>query len=183
MDRWHRVMKNVAEAEDAVIWAVNTSNKRIPVSAELSDGVSDDIAEREQEIKRLLLRGGRLTTFGSLPCLSLLTLRGNEWADDACMGHVLVLLQRENQKIGIIDPIFYRFLEKEDKRRVVSSGGPFNAANELVLMALHVDNNHWCGIVFDFRPESRLINVFDPLQAAKSKYYDMCDMLLQDLFG
>ncbi|KAF1772666.1 Ulp1 protease family, C-terminal catalytic domain [Phytophthora cactorum] len=57
------------------------------------------------------------------------------------------------------------------------------ASNELVLLALHVDNNHWCVIVFDFRPESRSITRFDPLQARKSKYYEMCDKTLCDLFG
>ncbi|KAG6950453.1 hypothetical protein JG688_00014148, partial [Phytophthora aleatoria] len=57
------------------------------------------------------------------------------------------------------------------------------ASNELVLLALHVDNNHWCGIVFDIRPESRSITLFDPLQARKSKYYEMCDKTLCDLFG
>jgi len=35
----------------------------------------------------------------------------------------------------------------------------------------------------DFRRESRSITIFDPLQALKSKYYNMCDELLRDLFG
>ncbi|KUF83676.1 hypothetical protein AM587_10003453 [Phytophthora nicotianae] len=35
--------------------------------------------------------------------------------------------------------------------------------------------NHWCGIVFVFGPGSRSITMFDPLQAGKSKYYNMYD--------
>ncbi|KAG3078838.1 hypothetical protein PI125_g20870 [Phytophthora idaei] len=51
------------------------------------------------------------------------------------------------------------------------------------VMALHVANNHWYGIVFDFRAGSRGITVFDPLQHQNSKYYGMCDTLLKNLFG
>ncbi|KAG3235214.1 hypothetical protein PI124_g19746 [Phytophthora idaei] len=72
---------------------------------------------------------------------------------------------------------------ERDKLRVISGGGSFNAANELVVMALHVANNHWYGIVFDFRAGSRGITVFDPLQHQNSKYYGMCDTLLKNLFG
>ncbi|KAE9095801.1 hypothetical protein PF006_g23925 [Phytophthora fragariae] len=99
------------------------------------------------------------------------------------MGHGLTLLQREHRQIGIIAPIFHRFQAREDKLRHVSTGDPFNTANSFVLLALHVDNSHWCGVVFDFRQQSRSITVFDPLQAPKSKYYSMCDVLLRDLFG
>jgi hypothetical protein len=162
---------------------VNSATKRIAVPAELSDGVGDETAEREQKIKRMKLRGGRSTLFGSLPYASLFSLCGNRWVDDACMGHGMALLQRDFRQIGIIDPIFHRFKAREDKLRHATSGDPFNAANSFVLMALHVDNNHWCGIVFDFRRESRSITIFDPLQALKSKYYNMCDELLRDLFG
>ncbi|KAG3243275.1 hypothetical protein PI124_g11902 [Phytophthora idaei] len=93
---------------------------RIAVPVELSDGVSDDVAEREQKIKRLLLRGGRFTTVGSLPYLSLLTLRETEWADDSCMGHLLALLQLEHQNVGVVDPIFHNLAEREDKLRVIA---------------------------------------------------------------
>ncbi|KAF1792696.1 hypothetical protein JG687_00015229 [Phytophthora cactorum] len=142
MDRWHRVVKNVSDTEEVINWVANTANKRIAVPVELSDGVSDDVAEREQKIKRLMLRGGRFTTFGSLPYLSLLTLRGMEWADDSCMGHLLELLQREHQNVGVVDPIFHNLAEREGNLRVIASGGPFSASNELVLLTLHVDNNH-----------------------------------------
>eukprot|EP00644_Phytophthora_capsici_P011064 jgi/Phyca11/110110/e_gw1.18.545.1 len=131
----------------------------------------------------MLLRGGRQTPFGSLPYLSLFTMCGNRWADDACIGHGLALLQRENQHIGIVDPIFHRFKDKKDKLRQTVSGNPFDTSNELILLALHVDDNHWCGIVFDIRRETKSITVFDPLQAAKSKYYAMCETVLQDVFG
>ncbi|ETP21930.1 hypothetical protein F441_04661 [Phytophthora nicotianae CJ01A1] len=183
MDRWHRALKCITDVEDTVVWAVNTSNKRLSLPDELLDGVSDDIGMREQKIKTLLLRGGPRTPFGTLSSLSLLTLRGNKWQDDACMAQGLVLLQKENTKVGIIDPIFHRFRDREDKLRVIRSGTPFDSANELVLMGLHVDNNHWCGIVFDFRPETRSVTVFDPLQATNTNYYGMCDDLLKDLFG
>ncbi|KAF1782038.1 hypothetical protein JG687_00012851 [Phytophthora cactorum] len=129
---------NVSDTEEAINWAANTANKRIAVPVELSDGVSDGVAEREQKIKRLMLRGGRFTTFGSLPYLSLLTLRGTEWADDSCMRHLLALLQREHQNVRVVDPIFHNLAEREDKLRVIASGGPFSASNELVLLALHV---------------------------------------------
>ncbi|KAL4103130.1 hypothetical protein PRIC1_006865 [Phytophthora ramorum] len=183
MARWHCVMENLEKAKEAANWAVNTATKRISVPAELSDGVVDDTAEREHAIKRMKLHGGRSTVFGSLPYVSLLSLCGSRWADDVCMGHGQALLQREHKQIGIIDPIFHRFRTREDKLRHVSTGDLFNTANSFVLLALHVDNNHWCGVVFDFRRQSKSITVFDPLQAPKSKYYNMCGVLLQDLFG
>ncbi|KAG6946731.1 hypothetical protein JG688_00015881, partial [Phytophthora aleatoria] len=73
-----------------------------------------------------MLRGGRFTTLGSLPYLSLLTLRGTEWADDSCMGHLLELLQREHQNLGVVDTIIHNLAEREDKLRVIASGGPFS---------------------------------------------------------
>ncbi|KAG6943875.1 hypothetical protein JG687_00018183, partial [Phytophthora cactorum] len=48
---------------------------------------------------------------------------------------------------------------------------------------LHVDNNHWCGAVFDYRPEHRGIVLFDLLQPTKSKYYDECEPQPKNLFG
>ncbi|ETO59242.1 hypothetical protein F444_22387 [Phytophthora nicotianae P1976] len=174
MDRWHRALKCITDVEDTVVWAVNTSNKRLSLPDELLDGVSDDIGMREQKIKTLLLRGGPRTPFGFY--------RHSRYS--RCVKiNGLVLLQKENTKVGIIDPIFHRFRDREDKLRVIRSGTPFDSANELVLMGLHVDNNHWCGIVFDFRPETRSVTVFDPLQATNTNYYGMCDDLLKDLFG
>ncbi|ETL25240.1 hypothetical protein L916_20886, partial [Phytophthora nicotianae] len=74
MGRWQSVPKNVSNTEEKISWAVNSANKRIAVPVDLFDGVSDAVVERKQKIKRLMLRGGRFTGFGSLPYFSLLTL-------------------------------------------------------------------------------------------------------------
>ncbi|OWZ06195.1 Cysteine protease [Phytophthora megakarya] len=174
VDRWYRAMASILVVEDTVTWAVNTSVNSITTPTEVLDGLHNAQCEREQKIKGMLLRGSRSTVFGKLQYQSLLTLRENLWIDDACMGYGLVLFQREYSVIGIIDPIFHRLPDRERKVQC----GAFDTPNELVLLVLHVDNNHWCGVVFHFRSESKAITPFDPLQAGKSKYYQMSDYIL-----
>ncbi|OWZ13808.1 Cysteine protease [Phytophthora megakarya] len=168
MDRWHRAMASILVVEDRVTWAVNTSVNIITMPTGFLDGLPNPQCEREQKMKGMLLRGSRSTVCGSLPYQSLLTLRLNLWIDDACMGHGLSST-----------PYFIGF----QTGKVISKCGASNTANELVLLALHVDNNHWCGVAFDFCSESKAITLFDPLQAGKSKYYQMCDDIRQDLFS
>ncbi|KAG1693377.1 hypothetical protein DVH05_023463 [Phytophthora capsici] len=54
--------------------------------------------------------------------------------------------------------------------------------NQIILLPLYIDNNHWCGEIFDYRSERRGVLVFDPLQDPKSKYYAKCEELLKDVF-
>ncbi|OWZ02514.1 Cysteine protease [Phytophthora megakarya] len=100
------------------------------------------------------------------------------------------LLRRENTNVGVVDPVMCHLHDRESKLHHISQGGAFNfrvtplhnASNDIVVLAMHVDGNHWCGIVFDFRVDFKSITIFDPLQAGKSKFYDMCENMLQDLF-
>jgi hypothetical protein len=183
MNRWHTCMGYLAETEDAISWANNTSIKRVGIPDELSDGVSSEPSERENAIKQLLLRGGRSTPFGEIPYRSLLTFRENVWMDDNAMCHGLALLEREHSNIGVINPIFMRFKEHEVKLRAATVGNPFRNTSDMVLLPLHIDDNHWFGVVFDFRRDSRGITILDPLQAPKSKYYDACETQLKAVFG
>ncbi|KAF1786627.1 Ulp1 protease family, C-terminal catalytic domain [Phytophthora cactorum] len=84
-----------------------------------------------------------------------------------------------NTKAGVVNPLFMRFEHREQQLTAIKAGNPFVETNNIVLIPLHVDNNHWCGAVLDFRKESRGITVFDPLQASKSKYYDVCEAPLK----
>eukprot|EP00644_Phytophthora_capsici_P012022 jgi/Phyca11/106288/e_gw1.12.317.1 len=167
MDRWHTSM----------------DTKRISIPDHLADGVQSDPTEREKSIKMILLKGGQETLFGRVPYRSLLTLSENKWMYDNCMAHGLALLQREHTNVGIVNPIFSRFDKRETQLSAINAGNSFQETNKIVLLPLHVDNNHWCGAVFDDRRESRGIMLFDPLQAARSKYYDKCEDLLKNLFG
>lgn len=103
------------------------------------------------------LRGGQSTPFGSLTRI----ICGSRWADDSCMGHGLALLQRDNKYVGIIDPIFHCLKSIDEKLRHGCSENPFDIANNLALLALHADTNHWSAVGFDVCPESRLFWVFD----------------------
>ncbi|KAG2987178.1 hypothetical protein JG687_00016546 [Phytophthora cactorum] len=76
MNRWHTRMEYLSQTENAINWAVNTSIKRITIPDQLSNGVSSNPKERENAIKNLSLRGGRMTPFGSVPYSSLLTFCG-----------------------------------------------------------------------------------------------------------
>jgi hypothetical protein len=67
----------------------------------------------------------------------------------------LVLLEREHSNIGVVNPIFMRFKEQEVKLKAATAGNPFRDTSDMVLLPLHIDDNHWCGVVFDFRLESR----------------------------
>lgn len=182
MDRWHASMQYLSATEDAITWAVNTSVKRLSLPVKIDDGVSSDPTEREVIIRRILLKGGRETSFGSVPYNGLLTLRENMWMDDSCMGHGIALLQREHPDVGIVNPIFNRFHDKDARLRAINAGKPFKKTNQIILLPLHIDNNHWCGAIFDYRSERRGVLVFDPLQDPKSKYYAKCEELLKDVF-
>ncbi|KAF1776358.1 Ulp1 protease family, C-terminal catalytic domain [Phytophthora cactorum] len=105
--------------------------------------------------------------FGSVPYSSLLAFCGGLSLDDNCMGHGIALLQRENPNVGVVNPLFMRFELREQQHTAIKADNPFVETNKIVLIPLHVDNNHWCGAVLDFRKDSRVITVFDPLQASK----------------
>ncbi|EEY62342.1 cysteine protease family C48, putative [Phytophthora infestans T30-4] len=164
VDRWHTV-------------------KRITIPDELSDAVATEPKERENAIKQLMLRGGRVTSFGSVPYRALLTFCGSSWLDDNCMGHGIALLHCEHPDVGVVNPLFLRFQLREQQLTTVKAGNPFAKTNKIVLIPLHIDNNHWCGAVIDFRRETRIITLFDPLQASKSKYCDICEAQLKSIFG
>ncbi|OWZ22434.1 Cysteine protease [Phytophthora megakarya] len=158
MNRWHVVLKQVTDTEETLKWVVNTCNKQIPFPTELLDGVNDD-----KKIKRLKLGGNRTTCCGGIKYAPLLRWRENLWVDDACICHGLDLLRRENTNIGVVDPVMCHLHDKESKHHHISQGGAFNTSNVLVVLAMHVDGNHWRGIVFDFRVESKSITIFEPL--------------------
>ncbi|OWZ21287.1 Cysteine protease [Phytophthora megakarya] len=120
----------------------------------------------------------RSTPCGNVSYRALLTLRENVWIDDNCIAHGLALLQRVHKGVRNVNPIFSRFENKEEKLKDLNGDNPFEDKNKIVLLALHVGNNHWCGAVFDFRRDSRGITVFDTLQTAESKFYDECEELL-----
>ncbi|KAE9068564.1 hypothetical protein PF007_g27641 [Phytophthora fragariae] len=149
MNRWHTCMGYLAETEVAINWASNTSIKRIGIPDELSDGVNE-VGERENAIRQLLLRGGRSTPFGEVPYRSLLTFREDVWMDDNTMCHGLALLQRENSNVGVINPICMRFKEQDVKLKVATAGNPFRETNDMVLLPLHIDETIGAGLCSTF---------------------------------
>ncbi|KAG6946627.1 hypothetical protein JG688_00015952 [Phytophthora aleatoria] len=72
------------------------------------------------------------------------------WIGDSCMGHGIALLQREHPNIGLINPIFSRFQARDAQLRAINAGDPFKDTNKVIMLPLHVANNHWCGAVLDF---------------------------------
>ncbi|KAF1794898.1 hypothetical protein GQ600_14691 [Phytophthora cactorum] len=165
MARWHTGMEYLSDTEVAINWAVNTSAKRISIPQGLEDGISSDPTERESAIKRMLLKGGRKTPFGSVPYRALLMFREDKWLDDSCMGHGIALLQREHINVGSINPLISRLANPDDQRRTTNAGNPFQETNKIFLLPLYVDNSHWCGAVIDYRRESRGILLFDPCKS------------------
>ncbi|ETM99556.1 hypothetical protein PPTG_18826 [Phytophthora nicotianae INRA-310] len=161
MNRWHTAMSYVTETTNAIKWALHTSIKRVEVPPELEDGVSEVPENREAAFKRIPLRGERSTSLGSLLYRALRSFCENNWMDDAAMCHGLVLLQRENAGVGVVDPIFQQLPDEQVK--VAPQANPFQEGNDVILIPMHVDGNHWCGIVIDFRAESREITICVPL--------------------
>ncbi|ETP29553.1 hypothetical protein F442_21324 [Phytophthora nicotianae P10297] len=71
----------------------------------------------------------------------------------------------------------------EEQVKVAPQANPFQEGNDVILIPMHVDGNHWCGIVIDFRAESRGITIFDPSQEKTGKYYDVCKAKLMEQYG
>ncbi|KAG1686189.1 hypothetical protein DVH05_007071, partial [Phytophthora capsici] len=99
------------------------------------------------------------------------------------MCHRLALLIREHSNIGVVNPISMRFKEREVKLTAATAGNPFRDTSGIVLLPLYIDDNHWCGVAFDFRRDSRGITILDLLQAPKSKLYGTCEVQLKAVFG
>ncbi|KAF1795010.1 hypothetical protein GQ600_259 [Phytophthora cactorum] len=55
-----------------------------------------------------------------------------------------------------------------------------NSRNHSSLLPLHMDGNHWCGTVFNFKSSPPAILLFDPQQ--KGKCLDACEDILKELF-
>ncbi|RLN06604.1 hypothetical protein BBJ28_00002807 [Nothophytophthora sp. Chile5] len=177
MKKWHAAKERLTAIEDTLVWAAGTSVKRISEPA-LADGVARD---QEAALKSMSLSGAVSTVFGDIAYESLLYFRENEWLDDGCFTLALAQLQKEVVNTGIINPIFHRMKDREDKYVVIAKAKPFQAANRFILLPIHLENSHWCGAVFSFDSEGKSITVYDPLQCSKN--YKACEDVIKDLFG
>lgn len=131
-------------------------------------------------MQQVCLPMSRDTPCGRISNKSMLLLREDLWLNDDCIMHVLTTLQEEHESIGIISPGFSGTESIATQHKVIAGSRPFQERNTHVLMPIHINKNHWCGAVFDFKSTPKTITVFDPQQ--KSKQFERCEDIIKALF-
>ncbi|KUF81821.1 ATP-binding Cassette (ABC) Superfamily [Phytophthora nicotianae] len=140
----------VATAE----WIRATSPNRLAIPAGLREYVDLDKEAAAIAIQKMVLTLTRQTPFGTVLKRSLLRFRDDEWINDDCLLHAMTTLQEEHGTTGIISPAFCGTVNVESQYKIIAATQPFRASNEYVLLPIHLNNNHWCGVVFDIKSQT-----------------------------
>ncbi|KAI9982447.1 hypothetical protein PInf_008390 [Phytophthora infestans] len=180
MVEYHHTMKSLEAVSDTIEWMEATSLNRLDIPEGLNEYVELDKTKATTALQQIVLPISRLTPFGMVSNESVLLLREDLWLNDDCMMHVMTTIQEEHAHVGIISPGVTGTDDPETQEKVISGSDPFQEHNTHVLLPIHINRNHWCGAVFDFKSTPNRITVFDPQQ--KPKQLETCEDIVKKIF-